>query len=66
MEYEFRFYRGSHFEAVHLTAVETDVEALERARTYLRHGPQFSHVEVRRGFGFLRLVENDFLPGEAN
>jgi hypothetical protein len=66
MDYEFRFYRGPEFRALHMTAVETDTEALERARAYLRCGPQFSHVEVRRGFGFMRRIENDSLPGELN
>ena len=65
MDYEFRFFRGPEFEAVHMTAVETDTEALERARAYLKHSPYFSHVEVRRGVSFMRRLENDALPGET-
>jgi hypothetical protein len=65
MDYEFRFYRGSQFEALHMTAVDTDTEALERARAYLRASPYFGYVEVRRGFRFMRRVENDSLPGET-
>lgn len=65
MDYEFRFYRGGRFEALHMTAVDTDTEALERARTYLRATPYFGYVEVRRGFRFMRRVENDPLPGES-
>ena len=64
MDYEFRFYRGSQFEALHMTAVDTDTEALERARAYLRTVPGFSHVEVRRGFHFMRRIDRDFIPGE--
>jgi hypothetical protein len=65
MDYEFRFYRGGQFEALHMTAVDTDTEALERARAYLRASPCFGYVEVRRGFRFMRRVESDPLPGEA-
>ena len=65
MDYEFRFYRDREFEALHMTAVDSDTEALERARAYLRASPHFSHVEVRRGFHFMLRVESDFLPGEA-
>jgi hypothetical protein len=65
MDYEFRFFRDKMFEALHLTAVETDTAALERARAYLRASPCFSHVEVRRGFGFMLRIENDFLPGKS-
>ena len=65
MDYQFRFYRGPEFAALHKTAVETDAEALERARAYLKCGRQFSHVEVRRGFSFMLRIENDFLPGES-
>jgi hypothetical protein len=65
MDYEFRFFRGPEFEAVHMTAVETDVQALERARAYLKHSPYFSHVEVRRGVSFMRRIESDAIPGEA-
>ena len=64
MDYEFRFFRGSDFEALHMTAVESDVLALERARAYLSASPHFSHVEVRRGFHFMRRIESDRIPGE--
>jgi hypothetical protein len=66
MDYEFRFYRGPEFEALHMTAVESDAEAVERARAYLRAGPHFSHVEVRRGFRFMRRIDSDALPGEQH
>jgi hypothetical protein len=65
MDYEFRFFRGPEFEELHMTAVESDTEALERARAYLRVSPCFSHVEVRRGFRFMRRVDSDVIPGEA-
>ena len=64
MDYEFRFFWGPDFEALHMTAVESDVLALERARAYLRNSPHFSHVEVRRGFHFMRRIESDRIPGE--
>jgi len=32
MDYEFRFFRGPDFQALHMTAMESDVLALERAR----------------------------------
>lgn len=65
MDYEFRFFRGPEFEAVHMTSVETDAAALERARAYLRQNTIFSHVEVRRGVSFMRRIDSDTLPGEA-
>ena len=65
MDYEFRFFRGSMFEALHMTALESDTEALERARAYLRSASYFSHVEVRRGFHFMRRIESDRIPGET-
>lgn len=65
MDYEFRFFRGPAFTALHMTALETDTLALERARAYLRHSPYFSHIEVRRGVSFMRRVESDAIPGEA-
>jgi hypothetical protein len=64
MDYEFRFFRGTAFEALHMTAVESDMAALERARAYLRLSPCFSHVEVRRGVCFMRRIESDAIPGE--
>ena len=64
MDYEFRFFRGPEFEVLHMTAVESDTAALERARAYLRYSPYFSHVEVRRGNQFMRRVINDLIPGE--
>jgi hypothetical protein len=58
MDYEFRFFRGGAFEALHRTTIMgTDTEAVERAHTYLRAGPQFQYVEVRRGALFMRRVE---------
>ena len=36
MDYEFRFYTGSAMEALHVTAVETDSEALEAFQTLTR------------------------------
>lgn len=65
MDYEFRFFRGPGFDAIHMTSVESDADALERARIYLRQNQSFSHVEVRRGMSFIRRLENDSLPGEA-
>lgn len=65
MDYEFRFYREAEFEALHMTAVDSDAEALERARAYLRASPHFSSVVVRRGFHFMRRIANDALPGEG-
>jgi hypothetical protein len=65
MDYEFRFYTGPAMEALHITAVESDSEALERARAYLRTVSGFSHVEVRRGFHFMRRIDKDFIPGEV-
>jgi hypothetical protein len=64
MDYEFRFFRGPDFEALHMTAVESDTLALERARAYLSASSHFSHVEVRRGFHFMRRIKNDRIPGE--
>jgi hypothetical protein len=63
MDYEFRFYRDGEFEALHMTAVDSDTEALERARAYLRASPEFAYIEVRRGFRFMQRVENDLLAG---
>lgn len=65
MDYEFRFFQNGAFQAVHITAVDNDTEACERARLYLRKNLEFSHVEVRRGFHFLRRIDNDSLPGES-
>jgi hypothetical protein len=65
MDYEFRFYRGQALEALHVTAVDNDTEACERARAYLQKSPAFSHVEVRRGFSYMRRIEADFVPGET-
>jgi hypothetical protein len=65
MDYEFRFFCAGEFEALHMTAVASDGEALERARATLRASPHFSHVEVRRGFHFIRRIESDSLPGET-
>lgn len=65
MEYEFRFFCDQTFQALHVTALETNAEACERARAYLKGSPEFSHVEVRRGFQFMRRIENDFIPGEV-
>ena len=65
MDYEFRFFRGSVFEALHMTALESDAEALERARAYLRSASYFSHVEVRHGFHFMRRIQSDRIPGET-
>jgi hypothetical protein len=64
MDYEFRFFRGPEFEALHITVMESDTEAVERARLYLRQSPYFSHVEVRRGFHFMRRIASDAIPGE--
>ena len=64
MDYEFRFFRGPEFEELHVTALSSDTEALERARAYLRVSPYFSHVEVRRGFHFMRRIDSDTIPGE--
>ena len=64
MDYEFRFYRGRVFQALHVTAMDNDTEACERARVYLQKSPAFSHVEVRRGFRFMRRIDADFVPGE--
>ena len=63
MDYEFRFFRSGRFEALHMTAVDDDTAALERARAYLRASPHFEYVEVRRGFRFMQRVESDYLPG---
>jgi hypothetical protein len=65
MDYEFRFFQGADFQALHVTAVDNDTEACERARIYLQKTPGFSHVEVRRGFHFMRRIDSDSLPGEA-
>ena len=65
MDYEFRFFRDGVCEALHMTAVDSDAEACERATLYLQNSPQFSHVEIRRGMSFMRRITNDFLPGEA-
>jgi hypothetical protein len=62
MDYEFRFFRAGAFEALHRTMVGTDTEAVERARTYLRAGPQFQYVEVRRGALFMRRVDQPRAP----
>ncbi len=62
MDYEFRFFRGGAFLALHRTVVETDSDAVERARTYLSIGPQFQYVEVRRGLQFMRRVQQ---PGRS-
>jgi len=64
MDYEFRFFCGSDFEALHMTALDSDVLALERARVYLSASSRFSHVEVRRGFHFMRRIQSDRIPGE--
>jgi hypothetical protein len=65
MDYEFRFFQGPDFQAVHITAVDNDAEACARARLYLHKTPAFSHVEVRRGFHFMRRIDSDSLPGET-
>ena len=65
MDYEFRFFQGRALRAVHVTAMDNDTEACERARLYLRKRPEASHVEVRRGFHFMRRIDGDFVPGES-
>lgn len=65
MDYEFRFFCGPELEAIHVTSVDSDTAALERARLYLRQYQTYSHVEVRRGMTFMHRLENDSLPGEA-
>jgi hypothetical protein len=64
MDYEFRFFRGPTFEVLHMTALDSDVLALERARAYLRLSSEYSHVEVRRGFYYMRRITSDRIPGE--
>jgi len=65
MDYEFRFFQGPEFQAVHINAVDNDTEALARARISLHKTLSFSHVEVRRGFHFMRRIDSDSLPGET-
>jgi hypothetical protein len=65
MDYEFRFFQGPAFQAVHITAVDNDTEACERARIYLHKSPASTHVEVRRGFRFMRRIDSDSIPGET-
>jgi hypothetical protein len=65
MDYEFRFFLGPVFQVLHVTAVDNDTEACARARAYLHKTPVFSHVEVRRGFHFMRRIDSDSLPGES-
>ena len=59
MDYEFRFFHHGLLEALHVTALPDDREALERARAYLETGPNFQYVEVRCGLRFLGRVEKD-------
>ena len=65
MDYEFRFFRAGRFEALHMTVVDNDTAALERARVYLKASPHFEYAEVRRGFRFLQRVESDFPGGKG-
>jgi len=64
MDYELRFFRGSDFEAVHMTARDSDVLAMERARIYLSASSHFSDVEIRRGFHFMRRIQSYQISGE--
>jgi hypothetical protein len=65
MDYEFRFFQGWAFQAIHVTAVDNDTEACARARLYLHSSPDTTHVEVRRGFHFMRRIDSDSIPGET-
>jgi hypothetical protein len=58
-DYEFRFFRDDSLVALHVTVVENDAEACERARKYLEGGAEFDWVEVRRGFRFMQKIWPD-------
>jgi hypothetical protein len=55
-EYEFRFFRHGTLAAVHVTAMDSDSEACDRARVYLESTPSFERVEVRSGLRFMQKV----------
>ena len=58
MDYEFRFFRKGLLEALHVTVLPNDGEALERARAYLNASPHFQYIEVRCGLRYLDRVEH--------
>jgi hypothetical protein len=60
-DYEFRFFRDASLVALHVTVVDSDAEACERARKYLAGGTQFDWVEVRRGIRFMQKIWPDAL-----
>jgi len=46
---------------LHVTGVDNDAEACERARKYLAGGTEFDWVEVRRGIRFMQKIWPDAL-----
>jgi hypothetical protein len=60
-DYEFRFFRDDALMALHVTFVDSDAEACERARKYLAGDTQFDWVEVRRGIRFMQKIWPDAL-----
>jgi hypothetical protein len=65
-DYEFRFFRDHTMQALHVTFVDSDTEACERARKYLAGGAQFDWVEVRRGFRFMQKIWPDAPDGPGD
>ena len=66
-DYEFRFFRDGAMAAVHVTSVDNDSAACDRARSYLAQGTEFDWVEVRCGFHFMQKIapEREAAPAAA-
>jgi hypothetical protein len=58
-DYEFRFYRDGALAAIHITAIDNDSAACERARNYLFESAEFELVEVRCGLRFMQKIAAD-------
>lgn len=55
-EYQFKFFHGDAYRAIYICAVDSDREACDIARAYLRESPEFDVVEVRCGLRFMQRI----------